>query len=284
MSVLLFALALGANPTQGARVATHEFDDDVAQWGRSCSSLETRFQTQGARLGEVEGTRQFMASIGVMRTLRRANARACDWVTSGEVDVTAVMQVVHSSLSSAPCYEQARAAAEAAADLPEAERDQALDAAAVLLLSDDCEAEAPEPAALDGSDDDLEEEMDDTTDEIMEDLAASEGGSSLMQAEFHPILVPVLHWEILAVFGGWPWIVASILMGIVLGLLCRSLVHLIVRIFRWIRCSLFGRSCSEYKPATWLRRLVGGGCHVGGMLFGATGTLFSYAGVLRAVH
>lgn len=285
MSVLLFALALGGNPTEGSRVAVDDdtLEVDSTNWGRTCSSLQTRFTDQGGNLGELEGARQFVMSISVMRTLRRANARSCDWAMSGEVDVSAVMQVVNSTLSKAPCYEQARTAAQAAQNLPEAERDQAMDAAAVLLLSDNCEADAPEPPELDASDDDLEEEMDDTTDAILDQVAVStEEGASLL--EQNPIQMAGYTWQIAAYYGGFPWIVASILMGIVLGLLCRALIHLIVRIFRWIRCSLFGNSCSEYKPSTWLKGLVGGGCHIGGMVFGASGVLYSYSAALYALN
>lgn len=287
MSVLVLALALGGNPTQGARIAVE--DDtlalDSARWGRSCSSLHTRFTNQGARLGELEGSRQFIVSISVMRTLRRANARSCAWAANGaagQAGVAQVMMAAGQALRQAPCHQQAVTALEAAQSLPEAERDQAMDAAAVLLLSDDCEADTPEPAELDASDDEMEEEMDDVTDEIMDGLAeASDEGASLLE-EGIPSLLPrgqtglggriAFWWEHRNIGIGWQYVVGSILVGIVLGLICQALVHLLLRIFRWIRCNLgklFGRSCSEYKPSTWLARLVGGGCHIGGIVYGA---------------
>lgn len=295
MSVFVFALALGGTPTQGSRIAVHGADD--AAWGRSCDSLQNRFTNQGARLKELEGKRQFISSISVMRTLRRANARKCDWVMSGEVDVSAVMQVATSSLSKAPCYDQARAAAQAALNLSEeAARDAALNEAAVLLLSDDCAADVPDPGELDASDDELEEEMDDTTDEIMEAAAGeSDGGNSLLQEKWGA-WNPLTGWGMLAALGEWAgggWIlaIAAILVGLVLGLLCKGLVHLIVRIFRWIRCSIFGRSCSLYKPATWVKRLVKVGCNIGGILWGphglwlgSLGVAHGYVGVQQAIR
>jgi len=270
MSFLI--LALSGKFTDGARVAleTRELNMEETQWGRSCESLQTRFHNQQGRLAEGEGNTALIRSVSLMRTLRRANARDCEWLTNGDVDISVAAAVATRYLHQSPCYEPARGAFTRAQTLPEEEREHGVQLAMEIMLSENegCEpqsvVEAPE---LNESEEMLENELDDDTDEIMEELAASSGTSLMEQLPINPVTIGAASW-VGAVIGGWPMIIASILMAILLGMLCRSIVHMIIRIFRWIRCKLFGNSCSEYSPAGWLRVLVTGGC-------GLTGTLMA---------
>jgi len=271
---LSFLLLLTATSTEGARVANHE----STEWGRSCASLETRFHNQQTRLAESESTTALVRSISLMRTLRRANARDCEWATSGEVDTSVAAEMAARQFRQTPCYEPARDALNAAQSLPEEEREHAMEVAVTILLSDEegcapLEVEAPD---LNDSDDDLEGELDDDTDEMMEALASSPS-ASLMQQE-QPILSAIYGGWASAFLGGWQLVIACIVIGLLMGLICRTAVHMIIRIFRWIRCKVFGNSCAEYSPAGWVRVLVGGGCGLTGMLLGPFGT------VLGATH
>ena len=65
-----------------------------------------------------------------------------------------------------------------------------------------------------------------------------------------------------------PVFIGAVLGAIVFGLLCNLLGHTLVRIFRYIRCKMFGSSCSEYAPATWARALIGVGCGITGVAAG----------------
>jgi len=269
MSFLI--LVLSGKFTDGARLssATQELNMEETQWGRSCESLETRFHNQQGRLAESEGTTALIRSVSLMRTLRRANARDCEWLTSGEVDTSVAAEMATRYFKQSPCYEHARGAYTRAQTLPEEEREHGMQLAVEILLTDNegCEppsmVQAPE---LNESDEMLECGLDDDTDEVMEELAAS-SGTSLMEQQFDPLTFGAVSW-FGAFVGGWPMIIASIVMAILLGMLCRTLVHMIIRIFRWIRCRLFGNSCSEYSPAGWLQVLVSGGCGLAGILMG----------------
>jgi len=275
---------LSANPTQGARIAVHEANADSTEWGRSCSSLESRFQNQQSRLVGAEGTAALVRSISWMRTLRRANARNCEWVTNGPgTSSEAAAEMAASYLRQSPCYEPAMAASAAAQNLPEEARVAAMEEVWAILLSENAEctsasAEAPE---LNESDEELEEELDDETDEVMEQLATQPSETSLIQNEQLPV-VGLWSWGF-AVGLGWPFVIGSIVVGILLGMFCTHLVHMIVRIFRWIRCRVLGNSCSEYAPATWFRVLARGGCSLTGMFFGPLGLLYGTAGAVGTV-
>jgi len=266
---------LSGNPTQGARVAVHEASMDSTKWGRSCSSLETRFQNQQSRLAESEGTTAMVRSISWMRTLRRANARDCEWVTNGDVDTSAAAEMAASYFRQSPCYEPAMAAHVAAQNLPEEARETAVQEAVAILLSDNegCTPAIVEAPELNASEEELEEEMDDQSDGLLEELATVPSETSLIQQAQNPVLLFGAWSWALASVGGWPVIIGSIVVGILLAMFCNALVHMIVRIFRWIRCKVFGNSCSEYAPATWVRLLAAGGCSLTGMLLGPLGLL-----------
>jgi hypothetical protein len=172
-----------------------------------------------------------------------------------------------------PCYEPARDAYTAAQTLPDEERENAMQVAVTILLSEEegCAPLMVEAPELNESDEDLEQELDDDSDGAMEELAGS-SGTSLLQQEQNPLVVYVFGW--LLVGGSWPLVIASIVIGLLMAMLCRSLVHMIIRIFRWIRCRVSGNSCSEYSPAGWVQVLVGGGCGVAGIFLGPWGTIF----------
>jgi len=287
---LSFLILLSGKSTESARIATEtsEHNVEAAQWGRSCASLETRFHNQQNRLAESEGSNALIRSVSLMRTLRRANARDCEWATNGDVDTSVAAGMASRYFQQTPCYEQARDAFNAAQNLPEEEREPAMEVAVTILLSDEegCAPLLVEAPGLYETEEELEGELDDTTDELTEGLAAS-SGTSLMQQEQIPAMA-ALGWFQIS-FGGWPFVIAAIVIGLLMGMLCRTVVHMIVRIFRWIRCKLFGNSCSEYSPAGWVRLLVGGGCGAAGLLYGGAGTVFGIQNLLptsaqSAVH
>merc|ERR1719215_2581786 len=56
--------------------------------------------------------------------------------------------------------------------------------------------------------------------------------------------------------GGWPFVIAAMLVGLLMGMLCNTVAHMIMRIFRCIRCKAFGSSCSEYSSAGWAQVLI----------------------------
>ena len=251
-----------------------------ANWGRSCESLQTRFSDQSTRLAELEGMRSMVASISLMRTLRRANARECVWVE--HADTTAISELAANGLQQGPCYSEYQAAIQAAHDLPEDEQINAANDAFVLLFSEDCSTGIVEAPELDTSDEEMEEEMDDTTDEVMDQLVQT-SESSLIQQHQDSQPGPLSVGQIIIAYtvGGWqlalaslPWFIAAVLGALVFALLCNLLGHALVRIFRYIRCKMFGSSCSEYAPATWVRALIGVGCGVTGVAAGPlTGVL-----------
>jgi len=266
-------LALSGKVTEGARVVSEarELNVEKTQWGRSCASLETRFQNQQGRLAESEGTTALVRSVSLMRTLRRANARDCDWATNGEVDTSVAAGMATRYFQQSPCHGPARDAYIAAQTLPEEERENAMQVAVTILLSEEegCAPLMVEAPDLNDSDEDLEEELDNDSDEAMEELAASSGASLMQQEQPNPFQVVAIGWAVVSTH--WALVIAAIVVGILMGMLCRSLVHMIIRIFRWIRCRVSGNSCSEYSPAGWLQVLVGGGCTVTGIVLGPFG-------------
>jgi len=268
-------LLLSGKCTESARISTEsvEHDVDTTQWGRSCSSLETRFLNQQSLLAESEGNTALIRSISLMRTLRRANARDCEWATQGGVDTSVAAEMASRHFQQTPCYEPARDAFNAAQTLPEDEREPAMEVAVSILLSDEegCAPLLVEAPDINEADEELEGEVDDATDELTEQLAVS-SDTSLMQQE-QPLLAAVYSGWVTMALGGWPFIIAAILVGLLMGMICNSVVHMIIRIFRWIRCRAFGSSCSEYSPAGWARVLIGGGCGAAGLLGGGWGTI-----------
>jgi len=270
-SAAFIGLLLSLFSAEGSRVAVHEHS--TANWGRSCESLQTRFGDQSTRLTQLEGMRSMVASISILRTLRRANARECDWVQDGNLDTSAIEELAAHGLQQGPCYSEYQAAIQAAHDLPEEEQISAANDAIVLLFSEDCSAGTPEPPELDTSDEEMEEEMDDTTDDVMEQLVQSSESSLIQQND--PGSIGLAGAATIWIVGGWyvaltslPLFIAAVLGAILFGLLCNLLGHTLVRIFRYIRCKMFGSSCSEYAPATWARALIGVGCGITGVAAG----------------
>jgi len=284
----LFTLC--AHLADSARVQVHNQND--AGWGRTCQSLETRFTQQGSDLGELEGTRALMASISLMRTLRRANARECSWIQDEDLDVSAISELAGSYLQQSPCYEQSRSALQASQLLPEDERENAvMDGLAILLSNhENCspDGEVSEPELGDTSDETLEEEMDDTTDNIMEVMVSHPESSLIQQEKFNPLMalavapqVALASWTMAFGFGPIVFI-GIILFTIVLAMFCGRVMHALVRMFRWMRCKLSGNSCEEYAPATWLQNFVRGGCAIASLTYGpATGILLGVGFAMR---
>jgi len=259
---------LVVSSVESARVTVEEHDH--ASWGRSCEALEERFRQQEANLAGREGARALVGSISLMRTLRRANARTCPWME--HVDTSALMRVAHTYLKDSPCYDESQAAMQLAQNLPDDEKESAMLDAMVMLFSEGegCSTEVAEAPELGESEDELEEEMDDTTDEVMEELAQESSESSLIQKQGDPGLVlggSVIGWAFSAI-GGPLVFLGTVVLAIAIGLLCGFLMHLLVRVFRYIRCKIFGGSCSEYAPATWLKALVKVGCALTGIIAG----------------
>jgi len=259
--------------TEGARVASVAQDLTVEEtkWGRSCESLETRFNNQQIRLAESDGSTALIRSVSLMRTLRRANARDCEWLTNGEVDTSVAAEMAARYFQQSPCYEEARGAVTRAKSLPEEEVESGMLLAVEILLTDNEECVPPSMVAtpeLNESEEMLESELDDDTDEVMEELAVSSGTSLIQQLPMSVAARSAFGSWIYLIGGGLPVIVAALVFGILLALFCRSLVHMLVRMFRWIRCNLSGNSCSEYSPAGWLQSLVSGGCDLAAILTG----------------
>lgn len=256
MKLAFLILVLSGTLAEGARVNVE--DHHQATWGRSCGSLKTRFTRQQAHLREVEGARAMAGSISLMRTLRRANARHCRWVESGDVDLSAIREVAADYLRQSPCASVAQTAMHAAQNLPEDEKESAMAEAMVLLFSEDCTTETEEVPALDGSEEDMEEEIDDASDEIMGELSSS-SQSSLLQQEGSGGYIPIL--GALHVFGGCPaCIMGVLLITVVFALVCGLIMEILVRIFRYLKCKLFHHGCHRYAPATWFRALSLTGC------------------------
>lgn len=263
-------IGLLVSSVEGARVTVQ--DEYSAGWGRSCDSLKGRLQRQQANLPGKEGTRALVAAVSVMRTLRRANARECSWANDGTVDTGAITDQAFSYLAQSPCAPQVSAALNAANDLSGAEKEAAQNAAILMLFDDGegCSSEAADgPELDDAASDGMEEEMDETTDEIVESISDS-SESSLIQEEVNPfqlIRASAVTWQV-SFFAGLPVFLGTILFSIVMSMACGMLIHMLVRIFRFLRCKIFGRSCAEYAPATWFKRLVKIGCTVVSGIYG----------------
>jgi len=277
---------------EGARIEEHT--QNVAGWGRTCESLQARFTQQGTNLRKVEGSKAMIGSISMMRTLRRANARECTWIQNGDVDVSALSELAGSYLQKSPCYEQSRSALQSAQDLPAEQRDAALLNGLALLFSEneDCSPDNAAPADVGDEPDDVQEEdIDDTTDQLME-LAVSSQDSSLIQ---QPYLCT--GFCLVLAFSRFQWeaagasaltnplfLVGLLVFSIITALFCGVVMHAIVRIFRWIRCSLTGGSCEEYAPATWLKAIVTGGCSIYGLVLGPFHSFAAEVGLVNLLR
>merc|ERR1719265_2080399 len=80
------------------------------------------------------------------------------------------------------------------------------------------------------------------------------------------------------------FLVGLLVFSIITALFCGVVMHAIVRIFRWIRCSLTGGSCEEYAPATWLKAIVTGGCSIYGLVTGPLTSFAAEAGLVNLLR
>jgi len=262
---LLFSiLLLSASPVHASRVHVlqkHEVAETTevaSSWGRSCNSIQTRFQEQQLRLADMSpgSMRSMFASISILRTLRRANARNCSFVSDPDLDMSEVSQFAAASLRQSPCYEAATAAMAVAQNLPAEEREDAMGSAMVMLLSSTCTVESQEEPELSSpTEEQIEEEVDLETDQILDELSA-QSGSALLQTNFIPFEV--------AFILGW------IFWGVVIAVACGYLMMFIWRALKWLRCAMIhgGSACLEEEAPTWLRYILTGGsaalCVAGG--------------------
>jgi len=288
-------LLLSGSPIQASRIATVEdhrstetiTDTHAMSWGRSCESLQTRFQNQQTRMVQSEGMRNVLVTVSFLRTLRRANARSCDWVHDPNIDMSALKQVASTQLQQSRCYDAASATVEAARDLSEDEREVVSRNAMLILLSenDDCSINEdsddgfnPEP------EDEMEEALDEDTD-LIYDALSEEGSPSLLQEGQSPVASTIMPFMIRLgrMIGGYAggdialWVGMFIVM-IIWGILCGYLMEFIRRALRWIRCSMTGgdETCFGAPPAAWFRHVVRGACVVIGGFFGF-GDVFGWA-------
>lgn len=122
--VSLIALLLSECLVQGARISTDA----------SCADLKISFEDHYARLQSGDHNGVLVQSITLLRELRRANAKSCDWVE--EAHVSAASELAGSYLRGNPCYEQSFAAMRYAESLPEDEREHAMQDAVAILHSE----------------------------------------------------------------------------------------------------------------------------------------------------
>jgi len=242
---------LNCNPIQGARLA--EVENGVLArktaathtWGRSCESLQTRFQNQQNILVQSEGMQEVVAMVAFMRTLRRANAWDCDWLHDPDLDMSVVAQFARTQLRQSPCFETANATFTAAQDLPTDEHDVAHRDAMLILLSENCtvpEVQAETQPEVAPSDDEVEEEIDETTDDILYELTSQSDTSSLLQQEILPILMLV------------PFFIPFLVVTVIVAISCGMVLQLIRKALLWIWCSIIGgnEACTTVAPMTWL--------------------------------
>jgi len=255
----------------------------MAQHGFVMMMLPLRIIQTTTGQGESEGLGNVLVTVSFLRTLRRANARNCDWVHDPNLDMSALKQVAGQRLRQTRCYDAAAATMEAARDLPEEEREVISQNAMLMLLSEteDCsipEEESEEFTSV--SEDEMEEEMDEDTDVIFDSLS-DEGSTSLLQQEQSPWANAILRTTITAGrHVGWDiglWVGMFLLM-IVWGILCGFLMEFIRRALRWMRCSILYRepSCYGAPPPNWFRHVIRAGCTVAGAFFGFADT-FEFA-------
>ena len=200
--MLCVFLLLSGSPIQASRIATvedHTFTETITDthamsWGRSCESLQTRFQNQQTRMVESEGMRSVLVTVSFLRTLRRANARSCDWIHDPNLDLSALKEVASTQLRQSRCYDEATATIQVAQDLPEEEREVIARNAMLILISDseDCSITDESEEFDSVSEEETEEQMDEDTDLIFDSLS-EEGSTSLLQKGQWPseIIMPI---------------------------------------------------------------------------------------------
>lgn len=287
--MLCVFLLLSGSPIQAARIATVEdhtltetiTDTHAMSWGRSCESLQTRFQNQQTRIVQSEGVRSVLVTVSFLRTLRRANARSCDWLNDPNIDMSALKQLASTQLQQSRCYDVASATVEAARDLSEEEREIISRNAMLILVSesDDCSIveESEESEEFNSEpEDEMEEVLDEDTDLIYDALSA-EGSPSLLQEGQSPFANTIMPFmtglgrAIGGMVGGDIGLAVGIfILMIIWGVLCGYLMEFIRRAIRWIRCSMTGgdETCFGAPPAAWFRHVVRGGCTLIGGYFG----------------
>lgn len=272
---MLFAfLLLSASPAHASRVAVVQQHQAASSWGRSCESIQNRFQQQQSGLAERSpgSMRSVFASISTLRTLRRANARNCSFIHDPDLDTSGVSQFAVASLRQSPCYDAANAAMQAAQDVPEEEREDAMASAMLMLLSSTCTAEYQEQPELSSpAEDQMEEDMDESTDQILEELSA-QSESSLLQTNSGYVIG-----------FGVTWIIGWVLFGLILAVLCGYLMQFVWRALKWVRCAVSGGGdvCYEEEAPTWLRYVLTGGsaalCGAAGVFGGGVSGLYGAA-------
>lgn len=264
---MLFAFLLfSASPAHASRVAVVQQHQAASSWGRSCDSIQSRFQQQQSGLAERSpgSMRSVFASISMLRTLRRANARNCSFAHDSDLDTSGVSQFAVASLRQSPCYDAANAAMQAAQEAPEEEREDAMASAMLMLLSSTCTAEGQEEPELSSpTEEDMEEDIDESTDQILEELSV-QSESSLLQTDSGYIIAIEITWII-----GW------VLFGLILAVLCGYLMQFVWRALKWMSCAISGGgdSCYEEEAPVWLRYILTGGsaalCGAAGVYGGA---------------
>jgi len=291
-ALLCVFLLLSGSPIQASRIASVEnhmltdtivdtetiTDTQAMAWGRSCESLQTRFQNQQTRMVQSEGMRSVLVTVSFLRTLRRANARSCDWMQDPNLDVSALTQVASTQLRQSRCYDAATATIQVAQDLPEEEREAIARNAMLILLSDseDCSITEESEEFNSESEDEMEEEMDEETDLIFDSLS-EEGSTSFLQEGQSPFSNTVMPFvlRIGRMVGGYrggdvALFVGIFILMIIWGIFCGYLMEFIRRALRWIRCSISGgdETCFGAPPAAWFRHVVRGGCVAIGAFMG----------------
>lgn len=273
---MFFALLLlSASPVRASRVAVLQEHRVASTWGRSCDSIQNRFQQQQSGLAEVSpgSMRSVLASVSTLRTLRRANARNCSFIHDPDLDMSGLSQLAAASLRQSPCYEAANATMAAAQSLPAEEREDAMASAMVMLLSSTCTAESQqEPELNSPTEDEMEEDMDESTDQILDELTA-QSESSLLQTN-NGYIIPA----------SVTFVIGCILFGLALAVLCGYLMQFIWRALKWVGCAITRggadpSACYEEEAPVWLRYLLTGGsaalCAVGGFYGGGLSSLFT---------
>jgi hypothetical protein len=244
----------------------------TSSWGRSCDSIQDRFQRQQSGLAELSpgSMRSVFASVSTLRTLRRANARNCSFVHDPDLDMSGLSQLAAASLRQSPCYEAANSAMAAAQDLPAEEREDSMASAMVMLLSSTCTAEPQEEPELSSpTEEEMEEDIDESTDQILDDLTTQSQSSLLQTSNGFIISADV------TLIVGW------ILLGLALAVFCGYVMQFIWRALKWVGCAITGggSSCYEEEAPRWLRYLLTGGsaalCLYGGAIAGGLSSLIT---------
>lgn len=141
-------LLLSAHPVESVRV--HSAGVDVresvrgkSEWGTvSCERLQERFNGRVAQqqarvrpdLGFAGSTSLLLQTWSMIRVLRRASERECEWAVGQGFDTSGLAGLTNATLASNPCLGDAQAILRSAEDLEEPAKSNAfLDAMQVLL-------------------------------------------------------------------------------------------------------------------------------------------------------